>query len=519
MVDILSQSKLNLSNLSHTFKKIVIISDTEWPSWLLLLDFLLESSTQLQKILVFAPSFMHSNMFGTNRNKLVEWKKFRFNSTLTPLVRKSVRVQLSSASLVLFEGCRDSLSLLLHTLLPDVCLPKLHLLCLVTGPNRLRSLKRFQQLHWKVIKHLCVGGNTTSYAWLGSPHEFRSTVASLPIYCPHVVSDILEFAPARVPSSIPVSQPLQTNSRVMTPVAHDTLINTWWCHGLLPWKSFYPSASITTTPHVVSPTPFTSTGWCSRALTARELARCFDVPVHVEKRILKAYPALLPPHHPLLASIPGKILAHAFWLGGLLDCSEGGKGTGQFSSEVFTPAFKLDSSSGQLLSQSQFNLSSVQPHDKAVKMDDALVPVHLWNSRLIRNYPSPSAIASVPRSRVDWSLSILRKWLLCRWWKNIFCSFQRFLKHKWQQEYSRYVLRKSCKHLPVGQEFIKDLKAGLDCVQYATKTTWWEWSCESRLFFWRWSPEFQQFAQDGMEKHLQTRNPNLKSGTQLSKTK
>ena len=69
MVDILSQSKLNLSNLSHTFKKIVIISDTEWPSWLLLLDFLLESSTQLQKILVFAPSFMHSNML--NKQKQV----------------------------------------------------------------------------------------------------------------------------------------------------------------------------------------------------------------------------------------------------------------------------------------------------------------------------------------------------------------------------------------------------------------------------------------------------------------
>ena len=113
-------------------------------------------------------------------------------------------------------------------------------------------------------------------------------------------------------------------------------------------------------------------------------------------------------------------MTHVLWLWGILDCSEGGKG--DFTSEVFTPAFKLDTSSGQLISKSQFNLSSVDIQEKAVKMDDALIPIHIWNSRLIKNYPITAALASIPRTRIDWSLSILRIWLLRCWWKK--CFFQ-----------------------------------------------------------------------------------------------
>ena len=52
--------------------------------------------------------------------------------------------------------------------------------------------------------------------------------------------------------------------------------------------------------------------------------------------------------------------------------------------------------------------------------------------------------------------------------------------------------------LKLNEEFMKDLIGGLDCLDYASRCTWWEWRGGSRLFFWRWPIEFKRLARDGI---------------------
>jgi len=37
----------------------------------------------------------------------------------------------------------------------------------------------------------------------------------------------------------------------------------------------------------------------------------------------------------------------------------------------------------------------------------------------------------------------------------------------------------------------------VDCITWASLSTWWEWLDGSRLFFWRWPEVWQREAQDG----------------------
>ena len=496
LVDNTSQTKLFLSNLGLSFKTVIIISDTDWPSWLLLLDLFLEGSSKLQRILVYTPSCMHSNMFGISRSKIVSWKKLRFHGTFTKAFLKIIGNQLAHASVLLFSGSLSGLTTVINTFLP-VPLPTTTLfLCLVPGQLRLRHLRQFQSLHWQTVKHASVGGTTNIIAWLGSLHPFRSPKCPGPNYCPQVLSDIVEFAPKRLQVSLVTTTTSTPRARSTVPVPHPSLRNTWWSHGLLPWQAIHPSKA-PTLPYVVTTTPFTKSGWCTRALTARELARCFDVPVAIENRMVHAFSTTLPPNHPLSWSFPGKLLAHSLWLGGIVECSEGGLNA-SLNASPFVPAFKVDHNSGQLVSQQQFNLATNVIAEKAVKMDDASVPVNLWNARLISHFPDTTFAQSLSINKVNWSLDVLRRWLLRRWWKNIFISFKTFMTNKWSSQ-MRFLVNGSSDGSEYGAgDFYKDLEAGLDCLHYATMSTWWEWPKGSRLFFWRWAPEFQTFARDGI---------------------
>ena len=127
---------------------------------------------------------------------------------------------------------------------------------------------------------------------------------------------------------------------------------------------------------VVTPTPFVPTKWCIRELTAREMARIFDVPVDIESRLAKLFPSQLPGSHSLWHSIPGKLLTHALWKTGICVCQEGGL-------DLQRPLFTTDELTGQLVTQAQFNQVSDKVDIKAAKMDDAKVPIFLWNERLI----------------------------------------------------------------------------------------------------------------------------------------
>ena len=46
---------------------------------------------------------------------------------------------------------------------------------------------------------------------------------------------------------------------------------------------------------------------------------------------------------------------------------------------------------------------------QAVKYDDAEIPVFIWNDRLLKNYPMPTAIQGIPWEKLDKALFNLRK--------------------------------------------------------------------------------------------------------------
>eukprot|EP00978_Attheya_sp_CCMP212_P028396 scaffold97906_cov26-Attheya_sp.AAC.1 len=48
------------------------------------------------------------------------------------------------------------------------------------------------------------------------------------------------------------------------------------------------------------------------------------------------------------------------------------------------------------------------------------------------------------------------------------------------------------------KEKLKDAAGGMDCIQRASETSYWEWNCGSRLFFLRWPPQYLERARDGV---------------------
>jgi len=46
-------------------------------------------------------------------------------------------------------------------------------------------------------------------------------------------------------------------------------------------------------------------------------------------------------------------------------------------------------------------------------------------------------------------------------------------------------------------DLLKDLKAGLDCVERTARSDWWNWSDGSRILFWRWPKRYRKAVRDG----------------------
>jgi hypothetical protein len=251
----------------------------------------------------------------------------------------------------------------------------------------------------------------------------------------------------------------------------------------------YPSSSF-----VITTSPFFQSGWCQHTLSVKEIACLFDVPVAIEKRLASAHPLQLPLSHALLSSVPTKVLQHSLWLTGHFCVQQQGV------EDIFCLNFTIEAKSGLLVAQDKFNLENQERSKNidilAAKVDNAEVPVDLWNSRILHTSPSSLELISMDSQKfvriIDW----LRTRALCRWKANILKSFKRYLKITWPNDYMLYLEGKRGKLL--NSQFIKDLEAGKECLKYAAASSWWEWLEGSRLFFWRWSPEFQRFARDGI---------------------
>ena len=127
------------------------------------------------------------------------------------------------------------------------------------------------------------------------------------------------------------------------------------------------------------------------------------------------------------------------------------------------------------------------PSDKAVKSDDAAVPVYLWNERVTAKLTE--FYADETEGNNQWDLSVievranlyrltraLRRGLLGYWKRKVERDFLEWFKGK-DFEVER------------GKEV---MASGLKAIEKAKQASWWNWDKGSAIFFWRWPEDYQE---------------------------
>ena len=472
-----------LSSLGKKIKHLIILTDGHWPSWTYVLDLFLESSIVFKKATILAPSRSCHNFFGLSRTSAITWDILELVKPLSTHCHNKLLALVSTSGLLLYSGTLPGFHNLMISL-DHLASTSFRLLAIIHGQVRLRKLRRYSLLTWRLIKHSDVGSATSGKFWIGYTQDLRSESIPPPTSCPLAMMDLLEFAPKGI--SVDESKPPPSTSRLAATHPALSPVSAWYCNGL------FPHHMMNKQPLVVTPSPFVPSKWCSRILTAREYTRLFDIPVAIESRVAKCIPSSLPTDHPIRNSVPGKLLTHALWLAGF--CSVHGEGIG-----LQRPIFTVDNTTGYIVSQEQFNKASGNVDVKAAKMDDAAVPVVIWNNRLLETYPDQKVVRKQSRQKLDDALDILRTFMLKIWKRKVRSSFIHYLNKTWPNYQDvRNQLKILNNNTEVIDEMYKDLEAGRDCIMYSTKCNWWEWLGGSRLFFWRWPLEFRIYARDGI---------------------
>ena len=161
--------------------------------------------------------------------------------------------------------------------------------------------------------------------WLGYPLlsdlvRTSSSPTQVPIYCPHMLQDFLEFAPCGLRTTPYPS--CNIPHQHLSPVAsHLNLLHTIFSYGLLPGN--FLRLPHTATPSIVTPTPFTSTKWVVRHLTTKKYYQVF------EKRLDKRHTDVLPPCLLMFTTVTVKLTLHGLLLYGLCRVNFLGVGGGR----------------------------------------------------------------------------------------------------------------------------------------------------------------------------------------------
>ena len=475
---------------------------------------------RLLEVKLFVTSQLWVNVFGTTRDERIKWFSFDIlNPFKYPHAHSALKELLCNnefPALFLYSGAFPGLRSFQKV--ADSVISTPDVMALLHGSVRLQQLKVLTDFAWKRFLHRDVGGATNGQYWLGSSGTLRNTVSSWcrlqpsPRYCTSSLRDVLEFAPKGISVANTSYHPTSPVARKATVVPYlDVGIdqkcdNAFMNHGLAPVLS-----SLHQPFQVITSTPFTLSKWCQREITLTEFGLLLDLPTaHVHRLCSLSIGkfALKNGHDDIYSIIPTKIACQALWYTGLYrvlgastklpEFFEGGdtilKSFFEKKQRLFSPNW---------LSTAAFGSNPNNIDVKAVKHDDAEIPVFLWNDRCFDTGPSKWSL--IPRHKFDKALNGFRV-LGLKWWKRTLRkSLINYFRIRWWRFWYPFLKGKPIKFkasqintLGDVREFDKDREAGCDCLFYASYATWWEWKKGSRLFFWRWSPEFSLQARDGM---------------------
>ena len=210
--------------------------------------------------------------------------------------------------------------------------------------------------------------------------------------------------------------------------------------------------------------------------------------------------------------------------------------------------------------------------EKAVKADDAAVPIEFWNSALASKLGLEDGLSKLQSEAIDiirnfavhciWKRSVTR--CLCRYlvcsnchnkrmtllfqhdntqsdpqcnecrsyrarskallpvesdrekvyeWRCTNGKKRKTTTYRWKSHGKRlynkwFHLFRKSSRPKEAKRVAQDIKAGIDCLSRVSACTTWKWEKGSRLFFWRWGEEFSSEARDGSKTFIQSKLPN-----------
>jgi hypothetical protein len=168
-------------------------------------------------------------------------------------------------------------------------------------------------------------------------------------------------------------------------------------------------------------------------------------------------------------------------------------------------------------------MKSTTPSTKAVKNDDAGIPFHLWDQRILLLLPWVTSF-----------LFFLRGHLMLIILRNLYLEFKAFmdqthgkgwssklklLRSVGRKERERGGLeeglgekhQKKPKNLSANYELLRDAEVGVSVLCNFGDADWWTWAGGSTLIFWRWPEGLQRkAARDGMTPWISGELPNFK---------
>jgi hypothetical protein len=323
-------------------------------------------------------------------------------------------------------------------------------------------------LHWRQVRHVHVGGNTNGLFWVGT---LMKEVVLEPKHDPNfralrdVVSAVEDGLPLTKP---PPSVGARTEGEPSV-VWYDGFLQE---NSLLPLKYWDASVAMLSV--------FLRTGWVSRRLTVKELAVSFNLPVGLHKR-WEAVSGKVP----FLHSTPTKVLMSldVALASSLADLAQEPRHSDDpVASRTLPPS----------LPTAPITQSGVAV--KAAKADDAAAEVYLWDAELAALFPKQ--LKGLTKEKLG---NICEAWRngVMKWWKkHIMGEARGYL-------YQKYGLEWKTTSSKVNPELGKDRVTIADALKKAHHCTYWDRKLGSTLFFWRWTPEYQGRARDGVKVFIQ----------------
>lgn len=271
---------------------------------------------------------------------------------------------------------------------------------------------------------------------------------------------------------------------------------------------------------IACPSVFQATRWVRRKLTASELCRMWDLPLNIDKTFSTDMTKLLPTTiSPLVAS---SVIRCLWAIGGEVSSDTTRSETnhqvneaviGNQMSSKGSLALEIAPSSKRQAAGSPLSGSSIptshlqdtenalfanirQQHDiaKAVKSDDAEVPVHLWDNFISRGNPVSHALAN--------RLMALRK-VAMRWYqRKLTKSCIKFIEI---EHGSQWV--DTLKQLQRDRKWANNIAAIREIVSRAANNDWFEYPAGSRAHFFRFPHKYRSTARDGVPVHFTKPGP------------